>query len=207
MQARDDDRPTLVAHVDPDRCVSCGICAGSCAPMGIGPAHRTGRDQVQVIRTLAHDVLATAMRPQVVAICCDNAAPGHLDALRREGAVVLPVPCAGNLHSSVVELALRGGAGGVIVYACPPRDCRGREGPRWLHERLYHDREAELAARVDRRRVATATLVVGDLPRTLAALRDFCTTLSPLDAPAPATLDDALADCDRLPAFADETLP
>src|SRR5690606_13192513 len=29
MRARNDERPTLVAHVDPERCVSCGICAGS----------------------------------------------------------------------------------------------------------------------------------------------------------------------------------
>ncbi|HLG05222.1 MAG TPA: cytochrome b N-terminal domain-containing protein, partial [Gemmatimonadales bacterium] len=29
MVARHDERPTLLAHVNPDRCVSCGICAGS----------------------------------------------------------------------------------------------------------------------------------------------------------------------------------
>src|SRR5574338_153840 len=50
MIKRDDDRPTLVAHVDQARCVSCGICAGSCAPMGIGPAGRTGRDQLAAAR-------------------------------------------------------------------------------------------------------------------------------------------------------------
>ncbi|NIP83640.1 MAG: 4Fe-4S dicluster domain-containing protein, partial [Gemmatimonadetes bacterium] len=42
----DEGRSALVARVDPSLCVSCGICAGSCAPMGVGPAGRTGRDQL-----------------------------------------------------------------------------------------------------------------------------------------------------------------
>ncbi|HSR42029.1 MAG TPA: cytochrome b N-terminal domain-containing protein, partial [Longimicrobiales bacterium] len=50
MVERDDDRPTLVARVDPELCVSCGICAGSCAPMGVGPPGRTGRDQLATVR-------------------------------------------------------------------------------------------------------------------------------------------------------------
>ena len=52
MVAREDDRPTLIARVDPARCVSCGICAGSCAPMGIGPPGRSGRDQLAATRAL-----------------------------------------------------------------------------------------------------------------------------------------------------------
>jgi coenzyme F420-reducing hydrogenase delta subunit len=42
---------------------------------------------------------------------------------------------------------------GVVVAACPPRDCQGREGPRWLEERLYAGREAELRESLDRRRL------------------------------------------------------
>src|SRR5690606_30731566 len=33
MVPRTDGRAELLAEVDPARCVSCGICAGSCAPM------------------------------------------------------------------------------------------------------------------------------------------------------------------------------
>ena len=50
MVKREDDRPALVASVDPARCVSCGICAGSCAPMGVGPPGRSGRDQLTIVR-------------------------------------------------------------------------------------------------------------------------------------------------------------
>jgi len=196
MRARDDDRPTLVAHVDPALCVSCGICAGSCPPMGVGPAHRTGRDQLVDIRALARDVLSVAGAPQVVAICCENAAPTHLDAVRREGAVVQKVTCSGNLHSSVVELALRGGASGVLVFSCPPRDCRGREGPKWLTERMFNGRDAELQERVDRRRVATATMVVGDLAHTLATLREFRASLAPLGSGGAVDLTELDVECE-----------
>ena len=41
----------LVARVDPQLCVSCGICAGSCAPMGVGPRGRIwiARDQLLIV--------------------------------------------------------------------------------------------------------------------------------------------------------------
>lgn len=161
----------LVALVDPSLCVSCGLCAASCAPMGVGPLHRSGRDQIPRIRAFAREALQVP--GQVVAVTCENAAPRQLTALASRGAVVYPVPCTGNMHSSVVELALRGGAAGVIVYSCPPRDCRGREGPTWLEQRIYREREAELQARVDKRRVALATMAIGDLPGTLTAFTTF----------------------------------
>ncbi len=151
MIPRSDDRPTLVASVDPDLCVSCGICAGSCAPMGVGPPARTGRDQIAAVRAY---VEGTEPGPaDVVLVACAHGAGGLAGLERFRGARVYPVDCAGNLHTSVVELLLRGGAGGVLVAACPGRDCWNREGPRWTEERLFHDREAELQERVDRRRV------------------------------------------------------
>ncbi|NIP82298.1 MAG: hydrogenase iron-sulfur subunit, partial [Gemmatimonadetes bacterium] len=55
------------------------------------------------------------------------------------------------LHTSVIEYLVRAGAGGVMVVACPPRDCWNREGVTWLEERVYNEREAELKDRVDRR--------------------------------------------------------
>jgi coenzyme F420-reducing hydrogenase delta subunit len=97
--------------------------------------------------------------------------------------VTYPVSCTGNVHSSVVEFALRGGAEGVILYSCPRRDCRGREGPIRLEQRLFHDREAELQPRVDKRRVAIATMAVGDLTGTLDALTDFRRRLAQLVQP------------------------
>jgi coenzyme F420-reducing hydrogenase delta subunit len=181
MVERDDDRPSLVALVDPLKCVSCGICAGSCAPMGVGPPGRTGRDQLALLRS----DLADFERPaKIVAICCAQAPSSHIEALGARGAQVRTVSCVGNLHSSVVELLIRDGAPGVIVFGCPPRDCAGREGPKWLAERLFNEREAELQERVDRRRVRVGTLARGGLAESLAAYDAFAAEIDMLKPPA-----------------------
>ena len=164
-------RSDEVARVDPARCVSCGICAGSCAPMGVGPPGRTGRDQLAEARAFA---AAPERRPgQHVVIACDRGAERWGAAVAATGAAVLPVDCAGNLHTSIIELFVRGGAGGVLVVACPPRDCWNREGPRWLLDRMYNDREAELQARVDRRRVRVTYANAGETTEVLQALGAF----------------------------------
>lgn len=205
MLPRTDGRPTLVARVDPARCVSCGLCAGSCAPMGVGPALRTGRDQLVALRAalaslepngIPGTAFASPALPAPVALACENAAPGQLDALRRAGATVRTLPCSGNLHSSVIELTLRAGVPGVIVFSCPPRDCRGREGPKWLEQRVFHEREAELQPRVDRRRVRLACMAEGDGAGTLAAYDAFTRHLAALEHPVREPLPDEDAACE-----------
>ncbi|MBV6522876.1 MAG: Cytochrome b6 [Gemmatimonadaceae bacterium] len=180
MVPRDDDRPTLVALVDPALCVSCGICAGSCAPMGVGPPGRTGRDQLQQVRGFDFAIPAIRRRAPVVAITCAQLPATHVHALEEAGAPIHMVSCSGNLHTSAVEQFLRDGAAGVIVFSCAPRDCRGREGPKWLLQRMYHDREAELQPRVDRRRVRLATAAPGNLAGTLAEFRTFADSVEAL---------------------------
>jgi ferredoxin len=199
MVARDDDRPTLVARVDPSRCVSCGICAGSCAPMGVGPPGRTGREQLNRLREVELPALAGPGELPIVAICCAEAPAAQVAALRAHGAHIHSVQCVGNLHSSVLELYIRRGAPGVWVAGCPPRDCLGREGPKWLHERLFNDREAELQPRVDRRRVGTATLAPGDLAGAVAAFEAFARGLANLGAPEPAVDLDIDTICEPIP--------
>ncbi len=199
MVARDDDRPALVARVDPSRCVSCGICAGSCAPMGVGPPRRTGRDQLTELREVTLPALAGGGTVPPIAVCCAQAPPAHLSALRARGAHVHQVSCVGNLHSSVIELFIRNGAPGVIACGCPPRDCVSREGPKWLHERLFNDREAELQPRVDRRRVRIATLAPGDLAGTVAAFEQFTRELEALALPEPERYVEIDTLCDPVP--------
>lgn len=180
-------RSDEVAHVDPDLCVSCGICAGSCPPMGVGPPGRTGRDQLARVREFLH-------RPdrhagEIVVIGCDRTARAVSPAATSAGATFYPVDCAGNLHTSVVELLVRAGTGGVLVAACPPRDCWNREGPKWLRERMYFDREAELQARVDRDRVRITHADAHDAAGMRGAIATFARDLAALNAPA---AEDAL---------------
>jgi ferredoxin len=201
MQPRTDGRSTLVAHVDPSLCVSCGICAGSCAPMGVGPVLRTGRDQIADIRVLAEAFPDLSEAP-VVAVVCENTPPDHRVALERAGAKMHAVLCTGNLHTSALELAIRGGAAGVIVFSCPPRDCRGREGPKWLEQRVYHDREAELQPRVDRRRVKLSTAAIGDLAGTMQAFEAFRRDVRALDQGPVDRAFDAIVECEPQPVLA-----
>lgn len=175
-------RPGNAAHVDASLCVSCGICAGSCAPMAVGPPGRRGRDQLAALREFV-----AQRRPgpgDVVLVACRHGA-GGLAALREvDGAPVWPVGCAGELHTSVVEGLIRAGVGGVMVAACPPRDCWHREGPRWLSERLYRGREAELQERVDRARVRVRWAAEGEARRVRRELAAFRDALQALGRPA-----------------------
>lgn len=190
-------RSLEVAQVDPDLCVSCGICAGSCAPMAVGPAGRTGRDQLVRVRAFIAEEQVPAGR--TVVVCCDRGARRWARAVAREGAAVYPVDCAGSVHTSVIEFLVRGGASGVLVLACPPRDCWNREGPGLLVERMYHEREAELKARVDRRRVRVAHAGASETGEALAALRRFATDTAALAAVTPEISVVIDAECEPVP--------
>jgi ferredoxin len=192
MVERTDGRPYLVARVDPGLCTSCGICAGSCAPMGVGPAGRTGKDQLEDARAFvaAHSLSGG----DVVVVSCRQAGGGASGAVR--GAPVFPVSCAGNLHSSVVEYFVRSGAGGVLVVSCPPRDCWSREGPVWLEQRLFHDREAELQPRVDRRRVRVVFAGEGEQAVVRAELAAFRAEVGALGTAVTEEVVDLERACD-----------
>jgi coenzyme F420-reducing hydrogenase delta subunit len=117
--------------------------------MGVGPPGRTGRDQLAAVKEFVE--CASPKPDDIVLVGCAHSAARSGEALT--GAPLLRVSCAGNLHTSVVEYLVRAGAGGVMVVSCPPRDCWNREGVKWLAERLYNERAAELKDRVDRRRL------------------------------------------------------
>jgi ferredoxin len=172
MVERRGGRATLVAHVDAALCVSCGICAGSCAPMGVGPPDRTGRNQVAAVRAFV-----AAGSAEIALVACSRAAGGVGSLRSFLGARVFAIDCIGSMHSSVVELLIRGGAPGVLVIGCPARDCWNREGAQWTQARLFDDREAELQARVDRRRVRLVHAAAAETAIVAAELRAFRASL------------------------------
>ncbi len=180
----DDGRHSeLVARVNPDICVSCGICAGSCKPMGVGPPERTGRDQMKGMDAL---LKSEPLRGDELVILACATGCGLSSRFRdQEGLRLLPTPCSGSLHTSVMELVLRRGALGVMVISCPSRDCTNREGPKWLEQRVYHDREAELMARVDRRRVRLAQASRSEERDALVQAQSFLQELRAMEAPEP----------------------
>ena len=193
MLERQDGREGLVARVDPALCVSCGICAGSCAPMGVGPPSRTGRDQLEVAREF---IAAHPIRPDtVVLVACTRGAGGLGTGTAVDGTPVYPVTCTGNLHTSVLELLIRSGIPGVLICSCPPRDCWNREGVHWLEQRVFHEREAELQERVDRRRVRLVHAGLGEPKLLRQALAQFRRDLLRLGAVAAEAEVDVGGEC------------
>jgi ferredoxin len=190
MLPRTDGRAALVARVDPAVCVSCGICAGSCAPMVVGPPGITGREQMVAARDFLDE--RDARGKVMVVGCARGAAGGGRDL---DGAPTFRVNCAGTLHTSVVELFLRSGAAGVLVVSCPPEDCWGREGATWLDQRLFHGRDAELKDRVDRRRLAVARLARAQNAEVLDALDALRASVAQLAPPGTEVVDIDL-ECD-----------
>jgi coenzyme F420-reducing hydrogenase delta subunit/Pyruvate/2-oxoacid:ferredoxin oxidoreductase delta subunit len=200
MVARSDGRSTLVARVDPDLCTSCGICAGSCAPMGVGPPGRTGRDQLRTIKAV---VAAEAISSrEIVVLACERSA--GLWA-RATGCRTQAVSCGGNLHSSVIEFMVRSGAAAVLVVACPPRDCWNREGTVWLEQRMYHEREAELQARVDRARVKLVYASPAETSVVTRALEELRADVERLESSVSESSIDLVALCEA--SSAAESLP
>jgi len=153
-------RKGIVAEVEPSLCVSCGICSGSCAPMGVGPPGRTGRDQLGEVRSFIKE--NELGERDVVVVACGHGIGLLGQAGMPDDVPLYSVECIGSMHTSILEFLVRSGVGGVLIASCPPRDCWHREGPHWLEERLYNDREAELKSRVDRRRVRVSFLGGGD---------------------------------------------
>jgi len=186
-----------VARVDPSLCVGCGLCSAACAPMGVGPRARTGRDQLAVARAFCDRVAPTGRETAVLA--CGNGHAASYAALTSPHRAVYPTGCSGAVHTSVVELLLRRGFAGVFLLSCPTRNCSYREGPKWLAARLFDGLEAGLHARVDRRRVAAAAYSAHELDRALVALESFERLLATIDV-VPESHVDLDAECDLVAA-------
>lgn len=197
MVSRTDGRDTLLAQVDPDLCTSCGICSGSCAPMGVGPEGRTGRNQLTRVREFVES--GGLSRGDVVLMVCERSARLLVAGGSVDGSPVYDIECAGNLHTSVIEHLLRSGAAGVLIASCPPRDCWSREGPKWLEQRLFEGREAELPERVDSRRVRVVYAAEQEPGVVLEALDLFRSRVAALDEAAVPAEMAVERECDVAP--------
>jgi coenzyme F420-reducing hydrogenase delta subunit len=60
-----------------------------------------------------------------------------------------------------------------VIVSCPTRDCWTREGVTWMEQRMFHEREAELQARVDRRRIKVVNAARGERAEVRLALASF----------------------------------
>jgi ferredoxin/coenzyme F420-reducing hydrogenase delta subunit len=174
MQPRTDGRPGgAIAVVDPDLCAGCGICAGACpssTPFRSIAELVSGIDMPQLpIGQLRSRLKAQMARlkgeVKVVVFGCDHGA--DVRALAAPDTAVISLLCTGQLPPAFVEYALRSGADGVLVAACPEGGCEFRLGGRWIEQRMLGVREPHL-----RRTVAPSEWrVVRAGPREVEAVR------------------------------------
>ena len=198
MHPRSDGRPfEEEAVVDPDLCVNCGICVGSC-PVSTPFRHSdelvTGIDlpnyplgRVRDVTQAAMDRLTQAPGGRVLVFGCEHGPT--VEALERDGIATVPLPCAGMLPPSFVDWAIsRGGVDGVVVAGCRERDCYHRLGVRWTQDRMAGLRDPYLRARVPREQVMALWAARTDTEALIGQVEDFRRDLASaaLDDPRPA---------------------
>jgi len=135
----------LVSLIDPARCVSCGVCIGSCDP---GAIKYPELDR-PAVRDRISAWLADSGGPHAVMfLCADSAArgltidPGTGLCVGLPGWRVVPVPCAAWVHSSMVEMIARKG-GRAMILACESTEPRCRLGADIAQARAENRREPE----------------------------------------------------------------
>jgi ferredoxin/coenzyme F420-reducing hydrogenase delta subunit len=165
------ERHPLLAQVQPDLCVSCGLCTGSCASLAIGPPDRTARDQLAGARRFVSDSADAARRSLLVA-CRHNG--GLTDRLRRRcgedpGAALFEVDCAGSLHPGTVSYLGRRFAGTLIV-ACPTQNCVYREGTTLAEARIVGERRPAVAGQIERLPVRLLQASAGEWAKVAVAI-------------------------------------
>lgn len=177
--------------VDPDRCVACGICMGSCpssTPFRRSDELVTGIDLpdlplVRIREQIVAGAAAPGPRPRVLAIGCDHGALADADADS-----TLTLPCVAMAPPSLIDFALgRGLAEGVAVIGCAEGRCHHRLGDVWTRQRIDRVRDPYLRARVPRERVATIWAGPTERTRVAKELAAFRSSLASLPAPAPVT--------------------
>jgi len=161
----------LRAEVQVDRCTSCGLCAGSCASLAIGPDQRTARHQLAAARHLVASDADPGRRTLLVA-CGNNA--GVSAQLQRAFAsdasmAWFPVDCAGTLHPGTVSY-LGGHFGGTLVVACPPQNCLHRHGATLADTRILGERRPAVPGRIARLSVRVLHASLAEWDRIVSAI-------------------------------------
>jgi ferredoxin/coenzyme F420-reducing hydrogenase delta subunit len=163
MKTRSDGRPfEAEAVVDPDLCVSCGICAGACPT---STPFRRMSDLVPGIdlpdRSIAGlrdqlEVAAARLKGtnRIVVFGCDHGVP--IASATSDRVAAVSVACIGQLPPSFIDYVLSTRlADGVVLTGCASNACQNRFGIDWTEQRLAGERDPHLRARVPRERLRT----------------------------------------------------
>ena len=171
MVERHDGKPhKYIALENIDRCVSCGICVGSCDALAVTLGQTMPENLWGLVAARGISVPSVARHggnnaPQatelnvdpphvrgarVIFTCERHAAHGARPYLNGEptpedgNTVFIVLPCVGTAPPDLISRTLDAGAAAVSVVGCPPDDCANREGNLWAEQRLMRQRVPRL---------------------------------------------------------------
>lgn len=172
----------LVARVNEDLCVSCGICSGSCSQFAIGPVEKSSIAQLEAVKALRNT--HSKEKGRVVILSCEqNFRPDALISWAGEkgvGVDTLFFPCSGNIHPAVVQ-ALLLSYKGVFAITCAPDDCRNREGNWIFEERIRKGRSPSHPEKMPLEKIFITSGSLSDTDRFIKEFENFCLGLGPIN--------------------------
>lgn len=169
------------AEVDPDLCVSCGICVGACpsaTPFRNAADLKSG---IELPHILMEDIRARVLTaaeepgegPKIITLACEHGAARD----RRSHTVLLP--CVAMAPPALVDFILaRGLAEGVVVAGCRESAGYHRLGVDWTKQRFEMRRDPYLRRRVPRERLKVIWASPWETIRFAAEMATFARQLA-----------------------------
>jgi coenzyme F420-reducing hydrogenase delta subunit len=191
MQPRTDgSRYEQEAVVDPDLCVSCGICVGACptaTPFRQASALVPGIDlpdlsALMLRQQIEQQSAGLQGEQRVLVFACDGSA--DLRKLQDHQTAIVMLRCMAHLPPSFIDFILsRGHADGVFLAGCSSGSCDFRLGADWTSQRVARERDPRLRASTNRQKLALGWQEQwhsrGTSVRRLAAFREQLRLTSP----------------------------
>jgi len=136
----DGARPKFQAEIDPNLCVSCGVCIGSC------PDNALTFDDIPLNPMWKNTLTeVTAQKNVKVVFTCErHAMHGVGEHFNDPNVHIVPLTCIAMANPNLAAQALEAGASDVQFIGCPPEDCANREGNVWLNDRVNGERLPKL---------------------------------------------------------------
>ncbi|HLF01371.1 MAG TPA: hydrogenase iron-sulfur subunit, partial [Anaerolineales bacterium] len=152
MIPRHDGKPhKLIAIENPNLCVSCGACIGSCDGLAVSLTDLPATDYYRSMLARVRAANKAAGGSASIVFTCERHAAHGARQYAHEGLAlpttrteVIAVPCVGALQPNLVGQLLDAGAAEVKIVGCPATDCAQREGNLWIKARLDRTRAPRL---------------------------------------------------------------
>jgi ferredoxin/coenzyme F420-reducing hydrogenase delta subunit len=171
----------VYASVNPALCVSCGLCMASCDDMAIGPPLRKASEQQELFESSLNST--GDVENEIALLACSNNSDsisrltGICDELKAD---LISIECCGVVHAENLELLLKKRKG-VLVWGCPERNCKNRDGILLFKQRVYEFRHPTLSRKTNRQRVRLVNVAAWEEKEFREQSQDFVKLLDSLD--------------------------